>query len=169
MLLLLSGCSDIYQDIETAYGENEAPKNLVALEVKTFSVSSNNRTGIETYRGIASISISSSGVALDAGAPFTNRVFIPIEDVAGCAMTCFGTDDQRIDLLIPKTGTDLMVQSSEELLNWCWKNKKPMFSGKSKRNWLYNNEPLPPSSDFEEQFNSRETFYKQKKRSCLGY
>ena len=169
LFALLSGCSEIYEDLETAYGKNEASVNSVKLETKTFSVSSKDRKGIETYRGIASISISSKGVALDAGAPFTNSVFIPIEDVAGCAMTCFGTDDQRVDLLIPKTGTDLMVQSSEKLLSWCWKNKKPMFSGKSKRAWLYKNEPLPPSSDFEEQFNSREIFDKQKERSCLGY
>ena len=169
MLALLSGCSDIYQDIETAYGKNKDPKSSVNLETKTFSVSSKHRKGIETYRGIASISISSKGVALDAGAPFTDSVFIPIEDVAGCAMTCFGTDDQHVDLLIPKTGTDLMVQSSEALLSWCWKNKKPLFSGKSKRAWLYKNEQLPSSSDFEEQFNSREIFDKQKVQSCLGY
>lgn len=169
MLAFLFGCSDIYEDLETAYGENEAPKNSIKLETKTFSVSSKNRKGIETYQGIASISISSRGVALDAGAPFTNSVFIPIEDIAGCAMTCFGTDDQHVDFLITKTGTDLMIQSSEELLSWCWKNKKPMFSGKSKRAWLYKSEPLPPSGDFEEQYNSREIFDKQKERSCLGY
>ena len=169
LLSFLSGCADIYGDLETAYSNNEPPENSVKLENKTFSVSSKNRKGIETYRNIASISISSRGIALDPGVLFINSVFIPIEDIAGCAMTCFGTDDQRVDFLIPKTGTDLMVKSSEELLSWCWKNKKPMFSGKSKRAWLYKNEPLPPSSDFEEQFISREIFDKQKQRSCLGY
>lgn len=169
LLLLISACTDIYSDLETAYDQNEIPENLVKLENKTFSVSSKNRKGIETYRNIASISISSKGIALNPGVMFINSVFIPIEDIAGCAMTCFGTDDQRVDFLIQKTGTDLMVKSSEELLSWCWKNKKPMFSGKSKRAWLYKNEPLPPSSDFEEQFRSREIFDKQKERSCLGY
>ena len=168
-LALLSGCSDIYQDLESAYGKNKSPEDSVKLETTTFSVSSTTRRGIETYRDIASISISSKGVALDAGAPFTDSVFIPIEDVAGCAMTCFGTDDQHVDLLIPKTGTDLMVQSSEAVLSWCWNNKKPMFSGKSKRAWLYKNEPLPPASNFKEQFDSREIFDKQKMQSCLGY
>ena len=169
MLALLSGCSEIYGDLEFAYSNNSAPKNLVKLAIQTFSVSSRNRTGIETYRGIASISLSSEGISLDPGAPFTNRVFIPAKEIAGCAMTCFGTDDQRIDFLLPNTGTDLMVKSSEILLSWCWENKKPMFSGKTKRGWLYDNEQLPPASEFQAQFNSREVFDKQKVQSCLGY
>lgn len=169
MIVLISGCSDIYDDLETTYSKNKVPSDTTQLENKTFSVSSKKHEGIEAYRDIASIALSAQGVYLDAGAPFTKRVFIPIEDVAGCAMTCFGTNDQHVDLLIPRTGTDLMIQSSKTLLNWCWKNKKPMFSGKSKRGWLYNNESLPPSSDFEEQFSNREIFDKQKERSCLGY
>ena len=169
MLALLSGCSEIYGDLESAYGDISAPKNLEKLETQTFSVSSRNRKGIETYRGIASVSISSEGIALDPGAPFTKRVFIPAKEIAGCAMTCFGTDDQRIDFLVPNTGTDLMIKSSETLLSWCWKNKKPMYSGKTKRGWLYNSEPLPPDSEFQMQFDSREAFDKQKVQSCLGY
>lgn len=169
MLALLSGCSEIYGDLESAYSNNNTPENLVKLATQTFSVSSRNRKGIETYRDIASISISSEGIALDPGAPFTNRVFIPAKEIAGCAMTCFGTNDQRVDFLLPNTGTDLMVKSSETLLSWCWENKKPMFSGKTKRGWLYSNEALPHASEFQMQFNSRKVFDKQKVQSCLGY
>ncbi len=63
MLALLSGCSEIYGDLESAYGIISVPKNIEKLATQTFSVSSRSRKGIETYRGIASISISSEGIS----------------------------------------------------------------------------------------------------------
>ncbi len=165
----LSGCSDIYTDIEMVFEVKDLPSESKQLEIKTFSVSSRNRKGITTYRDIATIHISSKGIYLDSGTPFSKKVFIPTNEVAGCAMTCFGTDDQHVDFLIPKTGSDLMVQSSKALLNWCWENKKPMFSGKSKREWLYNKASLPPASEFVEQLSDRKMFDEQRKQSCLGY
>ena len=168
-MALISGCSEAYKDIETEFGNTEFPNNSVTLATKTFSVSSKHHRGVETFRDIASVSISSKGVSLDAGTPFSKRVLIPTSEIAGCAMTCFGTNDQRVNLLVPKTGTNVMVASSDELLNWCWANKKPMFSGKAKRDWLYSDAPLPPPGQFEEQFKSRQKFDKQKEQSCLGY
>ena len=169
ILALVSGCTDIYGDLEKAFEAEELPVLEANVELKTFSVSSQKRKGIENFRDIATVLISTKGIVLDAGAPFTKRVFIPTNEVIGCTMTCFGTDDQHVNLLIPKTGTSLMVQSSEALLNWCWENKKPMFSSKSKRGWLYKGVPLPPVTEFEEQFNDRKVFDEQKKQSCLGY
>jgi len=168
-LVLLSGCSEIYSDIEAVFGAKEKPAESKQLETKTFSVSSQNRKGIETFRNIATVLISEKGIYFDAGAPFTKSVFIPTQEVAGCAMTCFGTEDQHVDFLVPKTGTDLMIQSSNDLLNWCWENKKPMFSGKSKREWLYNKVPLPPADEFVEQLGDRKKYDEQKRQSCLGY
>ena len=115
ILVLISGCSNIYSDIEVEFGSKEKPAESNRLDTKTFSVSSQKRKGIETYRNIATILISEKGIFLDAGAPFTESVFIPTLEIAGCAMTCFGTEDQHVDFLILKTGTDLMIQSTSHL------------------------------------------------------
>lgn len=166
---LLTGCFKAYGDLESKYSGNKVPNGTQTIKSKTFSVSSVNRRGIESFHDIASIRISDEGVALDPGVPFTSSVFIPSKDIAGCAMTCFGTDDQHIDILVPATGSDVMIKSSERLLDWCWSNRKPMYSGKEKRDWLYNDKPLPPNRNFYAQFGSREIFNKQQVRSCLGY
>ena len=168
-LAFMSGCSDIYADLEVAFEVKGQPAESKQLETKTFSVSSLNRKGIATYGDIATILISSNGIYLDTGIPLMKSVLLPTNEVAGCSMTCFGTDDQHVDLLIPKTGTDLMIQRSKVLLDWCWENKKPMFSGKSKREWRYNKVSLPPASEFMEQLSDRKKYDEQRKQSCLGY
>jgi hypothetical protein len=100
---------------------------------------------------------------------FAKRLSIPVSEIAACAMTCYGLADQHVDLLIPKTGSDLEIPSSKAILDWCWTNRKPMISGADKRAWHYSGAALPPTSRYQEQFASRPAFDEQAKLSCQGY
>jgi len=167
-VLALTSCAESYSDLESAFGVKKLPEAL-QLETHTIVLTSQRHRGAESYREIASIYVADNSIGINLSMPFTKPVSIPTEEVAGCSMTCFGTGDQRIDLLIPKVGVDLMIARSEKLLDWCWKNKKPMFPSSVRREWQYNLASLPPSSTYSEQLKSRELFDHQTKQSCLGY
>lgn len=166
--LALTGCTESYSDLESAFGVEklqEAPR----LNARTIVLTSQRHGGAESYRNIATIYVSDHSIGIEVAVPFTKSISIPVEEVAGCGMTCFGTDDQHVDLLIPKAGVDLMIARSEELLDWCWKNKRPMFPSSVRREWQYKLVTLPPASKYSEQLASRDLFDKQTKQSCLGY
>ena len=167
-MFAVSGCSASYSDLESAFGVKKLPESA-SLEAHTIVITSQRHRGAESYNDIAIIYASGNSIGIEVSVPFLKPVSIPANDIAGCSMTCFGTDDQHVDLLIPKTGSDIMIPSSKELLDWCWNNKKPMFPSGAQRDWQYKGLPLPPSSDFREQLKSRELFDEQTRQSCLGY
>jgi hypothetical protein len=164
----LTACSSSYSDLEKAFpatGESGAP----ALETKTITITSQNRRGAETYEGLVTIRLLDSGMELRNAAPFSDAVKIPMAEIAGCSMTCFGTSDQHVDVLVPKTGSDIMIPRSDALLEWCWTNRKPMFSSKSQREWMYKGIPLPKVEAMGAQPGSRAEYDEQTKQSCLGF
>jgi len=167
-VLLLSACGKSYSDLESAFGTTKiGPASRLSAD--SIVLTSQRHPGAESYRGIASIYLSPEAVQIEVSAPFTKPVSIPVQEIAACAMTCFGYSDRHVDLLIPKVGVSVMIRESKELLDWCWNAKRPMAPGAVKRDWAYNRVPLPPASTFEHQFQSRAAYDHQTKQSCLGY
>ena len=166
--LALSGCGKSYPDLESAFGVETIPDGT-KLSAKTIVLTSQNHPGAERYGELATIQLSRDSIGIELSLPFTKPISIPTDQVAGCSMTCFGTNDQHVDLLIPKTGIDIMIASSTQLLDWCWSAKRPMIPASITRAWQYHGTPLPPTSNFKEQFLSRDLFDEQKRQSCLGY
>jgi hypothetical protein len=166
--LSMVGCSGAYSDLEAKYAVGKA-SNSSPLEAHTIVITSQNRKGAESYHDLATIRASDESIAIEISAPFKRPINIPVSEIAGCSMTCFGTDDQHIDLLIPTTGSDLMIPRNEPLLEWCWRNRKPMYSAAAVRNWQYSGVPLPPRDSLKVQFDSRAKYDEQTKQSCLGY
>jgi hypothetical protein len=168
IVFLLSGCSKSYSDLESAF-EVEKLTVSPSLEAHTITITSLQHKGAESYYDIATIYTHPNSIDIKIDAPFTKPISIPSNEIAGCSMTCFGTDDQHVDLLIPKTGSDVMIPSSKKLLDWCWDNKRPMLPSSARRDWQYNGIPLPSPKNFQAQLESRELFDKQTVQSCLGY
>src|SRR4029077_10835141 len=125
--------------------------------------------GAASYNGIVEIHASSNDVYVKVNVPFMRPLSIPADEIAGCSMTCFGPSDQHVDLLIPRTGTDIEIPSSHELLDWCWNNRKPMMSSNVLRDWQYKKTPLPSATGYRDQLDSRQLFDRQTKMSCAGY
>jgi len=164
----LSGCSESYKDLEAAYGTEKASSGNL-LPAKEITITSQKHRGATTYQGTVAIRASKGSIDIDFGAPFTKPISVPSSDIEGCSMTCFGMSDQRVDLLIPRTGTDLMVPNAELLREWCWSNGKPMISSEARRAWQYSGTALPPPESYRDQLASRDLFNRQTKLSCMGY
>lgn len=167
-VLSLAACSPSYKDLEKAF-PSTTRSTSPPLKTRTIVLTSQKHRGAESYNDLVTIRLSSSSIELDNAAPFRSPVSVPVDEVTGCSMTCFGWEDQHVDLLIAKTGTDLMIPRSDALLEWCWSTRRPMVPGKSLREWQYQNVPLPGPEAYHEQLQSREAYDAQAKQSCLGY
>jgi hypothetical protein len=168
VVVILSGCSESYNDLSIAFGTDKT-SNSPALPADSMVITSLRHRGATSYRGGVKIFASTSSVDVHVRMPFMKSLSIPTGEIAACAMTCYGWPDQHLDLLIPRTGSDLEIPSSKAALDWCWTNRKPMVSGADKRAWPYSGAALPPTSRYEEQFRSRQAFDQQTKLSCMGY
>jgi hypothetical protein len=164
----LTACSESFNDLEREYGQDQI-SDTKPISTDTFFITSRKHAGATSFNGIAKVRLSPGGIELTTGAPFTRGLAIPASDVEYCGMTCFGTSDPYVDLLIPKTGTSITIRNKEQMLDWCWSNHKPIISGKDKRNWEYNNLPLPPQRTYAAQLGSRKSFDEQVCQSCMGY
>jgi len=165
-VMLLSACSGSYEDLESAFGSNQESTGRL-LRARSLSVTSQRFQGVTNY-GRADIRISKESIDIDLGVPFLKQLKVPSGEIAGCSMTCFGSYDRRVNLLIPRTGTNLMV-SGRELLDWCWSNRKPMLSREMRSSWEYRGAKLPSYSASLDQFTSRSVFDKQAELACQGY
>lgn len=168
LAVALPACSDAYKDLESAFAVDKTA-SAPPLVTRSITITSQTRRGASSYRDLVTIRPTADAIDLEFGMPFMRPLSIPKGEIAGCSMTCFGMSDQYVDLLIPRTGTDLMIRSSKTLLDWCWTNEKPMISGKARRAWQYSRVPLPPASRYNAQFASRALFDKQTHLSCMGY
>lgn len=167
VLLGLVGCSDAYRDLASKYGSDRIEGDVLAAN--SIVITSQARPGATSYRDTGTIRVGASSIGFDTGLPFMKPILIPASDIAGCSMTCFGSSDRHVDLLVPATGSNLMIPSSKELLDWCWANRKPMFSSEAHRDWLYKGTPLPSRDQYATQLKSRSAFDKQTESSCMGY
>jgi hypothetical protein len=166
-VILLSGCSESYNDLASAFPASKTSTGS-ALAVDSIVITSQRHRGASSYHGVAKVRASANAVDVNIAMPFMKSLSIPQREIAACAMTCFGTSNQNVDLIIPRTGTDLMVPG-KELLEWCWSNHKPMLSGATKGAWNYSGSPLPSIDTYNEQRASRQAYDQQTKMSCLGY
>jgi hypothetical protein len=168
LTIFLAGCTGSYSDLSSSFGTDkistgpQVPGNSIVI-------TSLRHRGATSFNGTVKIWASPSSVDVDIGMLFTKRLSIPASEIAACAMTCYGWGNQHVDLLIPKTGSDLEIPSSKAILDWCWINRKPMISGADKRAWNYSGVALPPPSGYQEQITSRQAFDEQTKSSCMGY
>ncbi|MCI4567520.1 hypothetical protein [Lysobacter sp. CFH 32150] len=166
--LLLASCSESYRDLDRAFGQDET-SNTPPIAADSFFITNLKHQGVTSFHGIAKVRVSPGRIELTPGAPFMRSLSIPASNIAYCGMTCFGTSDPRVDLLIPRTGSSITVKNKREMLDWCWDNKKAVISGADERNWEYKGGSLPPQSKYAAQLDDRTVFEKQAYQSCLGY
>ena len=167
-VLALCGCSASYGDLEAAFGVNRTT-DAKPLQANSFFITSRRHgEGAVSFNGSAQIRSSAGKIELTPGVPLLQSIAIPADNIEYCGMTCFGTSDPWVNLLIPRTETSIIVKG-RELLDWCWDSKKPMISGADERDWKYNNKPLPPQDKYTAQLASRQAFDAQVRQSCLGY
>ena len=105
----------------------------------------------------------------DVGVPFHKPLFLPIDAIAGCSMTCFGTEDQHVDLIVPSTGSEISIPAVRLLRDWCWNSRKPMISGALLSEWKYSGATLPPPAELGQFPDSRDACDKRAYQTCLGY
>ena len=166
--MLLTSCSESYRDLDDAFGQDKA-SGTPPIAADSFFITSLKHRGATSFHGTAKVRVSPGMVELTPGAPFMRTLFIPARDIAYCGMTCFGTSDPRVDLLIPRTGSSITINNKVEMLNWCWANRKAIVSGADKRDWKYKASALPPQSRYAAQLGDRGAFDRQAHQSCLGY
>jgi len=135
-LSILSGCSSVYSDLEEAYGVEQI-SDLNYLPVGNISITSNRRSGILTFTGTASLSATEDAIFIITGESTFSPIMVPVTDIAACSMTCFGAEDRHINLLIPSVGSNVMVNASKKLLDWCRLSGRPMISSAARRAWQY--------------------------------
>src|SRR5579862_2669447 len=106
-VIVLYGCSESYGDLASAFPSGKSSSGP-ALIADSIDITSQRHPGVTSYRGIVLIRASTSSVYVSFRLPFTMSLSIPQREIAACAMTCFGTSNPNVDLIIPKTGTDLI-------------------------------------------------------------
>lgn len=168
-MILIFSKGGPYQSLENEFAISQQSSST-ANKVSSVVLTSRKHHGAFSYRDVLKFSLSSEGIDIYPQFPLSislKSIHIPVESVSGCSKTCGASWDA--DLLIEKTGTEISFYESNEILNWCWKNKIPMISGKDRREWLYNKKPLPNKSNYFDQLNSREVYNHQTKLACGGY
>ena len=167
MFLMLSGDGP-YRDLEVTFpAVTGADSGLVVSDRVVFA--STKHRGSYNYDGVR-VTLSDDFVELNPQFPLNaglQRVQIPEAAIAGCSKTCGGW--WTADLLIESTGTEISLEESQSVLDWCWNNRIPMISGADRREWLYNGASLPGRESFAAQLGSREQYDRQATLACQGY
>lgn len=168
LALAVSGCTNAYDDLAARF-ETETASGGTSIIVPSAFIISQHRKGAASYRNEISIQIEKTYINVELGAPFTQVLRIPNEEIYACSVTCFGPSDPYVDLFIPSTGSIISFSSTDTLMDWCFNNRKPVLSSETRRAWRNSRTALPPLGDFEKQLGSRVLFDKQASESCMGY
>lgn len=169
LLIPLAACSGPYEDLSQEFEAHGKAKGS-ELEMRNIVLVSTKHRGAFSFHGGMSVSLTENMVEVRPDFPlslFVKSLDLPSSRVSGCAMTCFGTRDQNVDLLFEKHGADIQFDAAKELIDWCWRNDVPMTSGTNKRDWLYSGKALPPRETYSRV--SKEEYEKQAYQACLGY
>lgn len=156
-----------YSDLQSAFGTNSPPEGS-ELGVHSMVIASRNREGVDVFFDGVDVTLSGDAVQLSFDLRGLQSLSIPKSHVAACGMTCFGMEDQRVDLFLVTVNAVVTIPRTDRLLNWCWANAKPMLPGQTERQWLNGDGGLPSIDDFEDQLSSRSTYDDQVEKSCLG-
>ncbi|KAB2915548.1 MAG: hypothetical protein F9K30_18985 [Dechloromonas sp.] len=166
---VLAGCSGPYDDLGQAFVAKTEPKGT-STDVRRLVLVSTRHRGALSYDRTMAVSLTADTVEIRPKFPFSlieKGLDLPASQVSGCAMTCFGVQDQHVDLLFEEHGADISFDVPSQFIDWCWRNNLPMFSGDSKRGWLYSGRPLPTKTGYVQV--AKESYEKQAYRACLGY
>ena len=157
-----------YGDLVSTFGSG--PKlSSKPIPSRTIVLVSPHHRGAFNYRDIVDIRLSSKVIEFDPSFPMMRRVQIPIDKITGCSMTCFGSSNWDADLLIAETGTEISIEKSKEIFDWCWEHRIPMVSAKDENAWMYSHAKLPDKSSYAKQLSSYEEWEHQRKQACCGY
>ena len=157
-----------YTDLQSRYGV-DLPIELPDITNTALTITGPAHEGLEKYWEGVSLKVSTHGITIWVESAELKAVAIPTKDIDGCAMTCFGTKDRHLDLLLSEDGAVLSFPTNAKLEEWCWSAKKQIYPGAVQRAWEYSGARLPPYNASDPQFQSKSSYDAQLYQSCLGY
>lgn len=108
---------------------------------------------------------------IDFGFPYNilgAKYDIPVSAVVGCSGYSFGKNNQYTTLVLKKN-LKVSVKQAPELVNWCWKNKLPIFTRKEISDWEYHNVTLPTYQQITDRMSSQTTYQQVMKKAYCDY
>jgi hypothetical protein len=168
VLLVLTGCSGPYADLAKDFAADGEPAGLLVKGSQVVMASTRHR-GAYTFGG-RQVFVSDTAVDIRAESStfgLLPNLRLPATGVSGCSMTCFGSRDRRANLVLAQQGAEVSFEAASEIVEWCWQNGLPMFSGADKRGWLYEGRPLPSKAAYVRA--ARDVYEQQADRACMGY
>ncbi len=157
-----------YADLQSRYGV-DLPLEQPDIKNTALTITEPAHEGAEAFFDGVSIKVEAEGLAFSVTSIEMKSVAIPAGEIDGCAMTCFGTKDRRLDLLLSKYGAVISFPTNVKLEEWCWSAKKQIYPGAVQRAWEYSGASLPPYNANDPQFQSKNSYDAQLYQSCLGY
>ena len=168
--LFVAGCNGPLDELEKSFSSNESISSE-PIESKTIVFTSKHHKGAYSYRELTTTRVNSNLLDIEVDFPFfgffDSKIHIPISEISGCRKSCFSKNDWDADILLGDVGIEISFDNSKNILEWCFQNELPMLTGKSKRNWMYEDGQLPSRENYVHV--SREVYEKQTESSCLGY
>ncbi len=168
LVVLLAGCSEAYSTLEGSFAVDSL-EGEPSVRSTSMTIGGPSHAGATNYGGVVDLYVSGEAIGVSVSAPFLRPIRIPSERISGCAMTCFGTNDRHVELLIESTGSAVSFPEVPQLLDWCWEARKPVFPGDAEREWKYKGGRLPSTDLSHPQFVSREAYDSALLNSCRGY
>lgn len=169
VFVAVAGCSKgPYRDLESRF-RAKASFSSRPIAQKTIILVSPKHRGAFAYKNVVAIRLSSTGIEIRPTLGFMQTVQVPIGEIRGCSMKCFGGSTWDAVVLVGQPPTEIGIPNATELINWCWQNRVPMVTTKVHDDWLYKHMPLPDRAAFAAQFSSRARFDEQTRRTCMGY
>jgi len=165
----LMACGGPYVDLAAAF-PGKGPPGGTELKVRRVVLISTRHRGAYNYTGVLKVTVADRAIEIRPRAPqslFLADLTLPASGVSGCSMTCFGTDDQRADLVFADQGAEVSFDAAAEVVEWCWRNGLPMLSGKQEREWLYEGHALPSKRASVRV--ARDEYARQARSTCMGY
>ncbi|MGY0503859.1 hypothetical protein [Luteimonas sp. e5] len=144
---MLAGCGENYAHLEESYAVADiaGSPSLHDLSIKIGGPAHKAETG---YADAANVYLGEDSISINLAIPRHQPLRIPVSDISGCAMSCTQPREREVDFLIGSKGTYLSLPSSNRLIDWCWEQKKPIYSGEIQREWRKGAElPAPESMD----------------------
>lgn len=98
--------------------------------------------------------VETMSVALDKGA------------IHSCSARFFGAERADLILVVEKPPYMIDIRYEEQLLEWCWKNERPILSAVERSSWEHNPDTLPVKTFDKNAFPDFEIYKKELKKSC---
>lgn len=121
------------------------------------------------FRKTMSVFISDDSIVFKPSFSFSfeNPFEIPFTAIHSCNKQCGGSTDYN--LIFDNLGLVIEIENAPQILEWCWRNKIPVLSSGSRREWIYKGIDLPTKADLSDSLVSHEIYKQHLKRACQGY